>query len=222
MYCQMDKTFRIELALCEALAQNGGEAIAAARISECLPTADSPITVMQSSMLLDKLAVSDTYTYLPKGAKRKVDMSREILAEMASGRSPKTEHLMSGPFMKELAGRLQFFCRVELPTDSGAPSVLTGKHALQHMLKERQGKLAEGGLALSDLEVFHIFQHMMEPNEKKQLADMTDHVLESVKSIGPKKRAPKQQASTNSASSRGRGKGKTPAETVCKELDLFS
>lgn len=224
LYCQMDKTFRVEIALCEALAKDGGDVVATQRVFDCLPTVDSAITPKQSSTLLDKLVASDAYTFLPKSAKLKVDMSREIIAEIVAGRAPKKEHLISSQFMRDLADRLQFYCRVELETDSRQPTVLTGKHALGHMIKAAKEKLAEGSLDLTDLEVFHVFQHMLEANEKVAVGQMTDQVMEAVKGAGPKRRAPKQPAaSTNSAGSRGRGKsGKKSSESAGKEMDLFS
>lgn len=126
----MDKTFRVELALCEAMAKDGGELVTVEKMFACLPTVDAPITVAQSATLLDKLAASDVYTYLPKEARLKVDMGTEILAEMAAGRSPKREPLVASPFMQDLADRLQFFCRAQLVSEEGAMTVLTGKHAL--------------------------------------------------------------------------------------------
>lgn len=114
--------------------------------------------------LLDNLVASDVYTFLPKGAKLGVDVSRDIIAELVAGRAPKKEHLASSQSMRDLADRLQFYCRVELPTDPGQSAVLIGKRALGHKFKAAQYKMAEGGLDLTDLEVSHVFQHMLEAN----------------------------------------------------------
>lgn len=201
--------------------RTGGGGVANQKIFECLPTADTPITVAQSATLLDKLAASDVYTFLPKAARLKVDMSREKMAEMAAGGAPKSEHLVASPFMKDLADRLQFFCRAELVSESGAPTVLTGKHALGHLLKEAQQKATAGGLTRSGSEVFHIFQHMIDTNETRVLSELTDKVMESVKCLGPKKRAPTQPQATNSSNSRGKRTAKPQADTG-KVLDLFA
>lgn len=141
---------------------------------------------------------------------------------MVAGRPPKADNLTATPFMKDFTSRIEFFCRATLGSESGAPTVLVGRLALEHLLAGAQDKLASSGLDLSDLEPFHVFSHMLTLGEKKVLSDMTDKVLQSVSASAPKKRPLRQSNTQNGPSGRQKKAKHASQSSVGKEMDLFS
>lgn len=221
LYAQMDKTWKVEIALAEALAADAGDVCMKDHIMKCLPTAAREISLNQSHESLKALGEGDFYRYSAKSAQAKLDMTIELVGEIVRGREPRWQLLQGSPFMREVSLQLPFFARTFAPgaSDDAELVVLVGKPALHHMLAGLKEKhAAKQTIDLSMLESFHVFSWLLEPADKEFVEKMTQDLVSAIQAPGPKKRAARDEPSNKQAKSK-KAKG---SATSSKVMDLFA
>lgn len=223
LYMQMDRTWKVEVAIADNLAGAGGERKMMQRLLDELPNELKPLTLQQAQNNLETLGNSAFYSYSCKAAQASCDMLRETISDMVWGKEPRYEALRLSPSMRELAPRLQFFVRCVLPPceEGGVASTLVGKDALRELLKVAEEESVKGENDLKKMEPFHVFGFMLDEADKERVTKLVDGLLASSSGASAKKRAAKVALAPTPAKQQ-KTSAKKASNDASKVMDLFS
>lgn len=223
LYTQMDRTWKIEVAIADNLAGAGGERKMLQRLLDALPTDDKVVTLQQAQNGLESLGNSMFYTYSCKAAQATCDMMRETISDMVRGKELRYDAIRQSPSLRELSPRLQYFVRCSLPpcTPGGVASILVGKDALLQMLKVAEEENSQGENDLKKMEPFHVFGYLLDGAGKDRVTKLVDTLLASSSGASVKKRAAKVALAPTPAKQQ-KTSGKKASKDTSKVMDLFS
>jgi hypothetical protein len=213
----MDPTFVIELQVLEALAGDSGMQMLQDAVLKMMPSKTKPTIVALEtvSARLTTLKESNLYKYNGSKGQTSVDVTAANFEQMLQGREPKVEALKSSVFFATILAALPLFChRVVQTAGTVAKVVHYGEKALEICLKDAILKEAAKTLSFGDLTDLHVYNWLLNTNQKKAVEDLTTKILAGLTS--------KQATKKATVETKAKGpKGKVPVDSDDSVLSLF-
>eukprot|EP00971_Amphidinium_carterae_P127342 2523252-Amphidinium_carterae.2 len=211
-YLGLDSTFALELSLFKALGSTPGEKALLTKMLGCLPSkAETNCDYGEALRKVTTLFEGRLYSYLPAEVQGKLRAGRDVLASVAENRCPSCVSAVPGGTVAQMLTAIERTLAEEVTTQDGQKSVLIGKAALGHRLKQ----LKKQDLKKSGPEILHgvaPFAWLLSATEKETLEEVRKNLIKAG-SVRVNK-----TSGAATSSSRKKGKGDEMKAT----LDLFA
>ena len=204
-----DSSFAVEAQLVEHSADTAFTAVVRARSLAALPTASTHRTLADSLLKMQAMQRSAIFKIAPLTSRMEVTGLEQVLLKLERDIAPEPAS-MKGDYFGEAMSMLQYFCAFEAAdTAPGSTRIKTtfGKPAMDaHVLKmeetmkddEKSKKVVYG-----DLDVFHRFGWLLEPENSIKLAEWVKKAMSNTKAdVVTKDKSKGASSSSSSAAKR--------------------
>eukprot|EP00969_Alexandrium_andersonii_P320250 14149168-Alexandrium_andersonii.AAC.1 len=170
------RTWVLDQAYMESLHTVEGKRILDESALRCLPAAAPWVTLPQAAQQLEALSHSTLYKLVNHDGKSFCDAMLEVVKCMSLGSPPSSAAFQHTAELRDAWVRLQNFCQHCPKGGSGDP--LVGKAALVAAMDDLKSSQKEGTpITFKELELFHVFPHLLDPAEREWVEGITKEIL---------------------------------------------
>lgn len=214
---QFDRSFKLELAVVEALNGQAGATLLFANVLECLPGKGAHPTLLQAGQGIAKVMSSKLYSFVCRETQALVSAAKELIDKLERGASPAITHFKDRPFLKDVVEVLPEFLYFDMTMDDQPASAIKriyGRPAAVARLDKLQEMQSSGEtITLDMVDSLQAFRFILEADEIATLKELTSSVVASAVFISkPKIESSAKRASHPSGSSSSSKKAKMEEE----------
>ena len=174
----IDTTVKVDRAILDGLDDHMDAAVSK-EILECLPDADTEVTVKQSDAKLKALHDDELYKFAPEKTQRKVESVIEVIENLIISVPPDPAFSSASDFYAKVTNRISYFVRHTEKNNAGADAVTSGKKAIDQKFEAIRVQMSKEPteIGLDDIEIFQTYKFLLNKQQQDTLSQWVKQIV---------------------------------------------